>query len=137
MSTFNNLEEDILEWTPENACNIGLYYDLKTLRKNSFLAGFNVNYQGQSKINRRYYLDNQSQDWIFNPMRDTVSARLLFNINFKYKTNRLDYGLVVKNLLNKTNFSYLPALASQSGQVMGESRIWYITLKWYLNRKRI
>ena len=137
LSTFNNLEEDILEWTPENACNIGLYYDLKTLRKNSFLAGFNVNYQGQSKINRRYYLDNQSQDWIFNPMRDTVSARLLFNINFKYKTNRLDYGLVVKNLLNKTNFSYLPALASQSGQVMGESRIWYITLKWYLNRKRI
>ena len=136
MKTFNNLTADTLKWTPNNAINLGLIYEHQTTKSNYYLLGFNLTHQGQSVVNRRYYLDDQSQDWIYNQQRDTVNNRLLLNINLNYKTKRAEYGLVVKNLLNKGNYSYLPSLASPSGRVMGESRIWYFTIKWYLNKKR-
>tara|TARA_B100001287_G_scaffold173436_2_gene146106 strand:+ start:12486 stop:15014 length:2529 start_codon:yes stop_codon:yes gene_type:complete len=136
LNTFSKLEEDILKWTPSTAYNVGVYYNREIINNQSFLAGLNINYQGLSRVSRSYYLDTQNQSWVYNTLNDSVGSRMLLNINFSYKTNFMDYGFVIKNLLNKNNFNYLPSIASQSGRVMGESRIWYIALRYYFNRKR-
>ena len=121
-------------WMPKFTFNSGFTFNKKISETNHLLIGLRLIHSGSSQVNRQYYLsDNGQNNWIFDDHRDTLAQRQLFDFNISYKSRKHEIGFVVKNLLNKTN--YLPALASPSGRVMGESRIWYLTYKYLLGGK--
>ena len=132
--TFGNIEEEDLMWMPKFTFNSGFTFNKKISETNHLLIGLRLIHSGSSQINRQYYLsENGPNNWIFDDQRDTLAQRQLFDFNISYKSRNHEIGFVVKNLLNKTN--YLPALASPSGRVMGESRIWHLTYKYLLGGK--
>ena len=120
-------------WIPTNTFNFGCNYSINFKDDKNLLLGLNSSYQGKSNVSRQLYFDNNQSDWIFETDTISLSSRNLLNLNIKYQTKKIELGFVVRNLLNEDN--YLPAIASPMGQVMGETRVWFFTVKVFLSSK--
>ena len=116
-------------WMPKLTFNSGVTIDYDFAKGKKALIGFRYMYYGESTVNRRYFSTGLGGNtWEFNSLNEELDARHILDLNIMFKSDFYEFGLVVKNALNQRN--YLPALASPSGRVMGESRVWYLTFKY-------
>lgn len=127
--TFGNVEEENLMWMPNLTFNSGVTIDYDFAKDKKTVIGFRYMYYGEAMVNRRYFSTGiGGNTWEFNSLNEELDTRHILDFNIMFKSYFYEFGLVVKNALNQRN--YLPALASPSGRVMGESRVWYLTFKY-------